>query len=282
MIKFARITNGYKLLAATVLAVTVSAQAHAAAGDTPIRVNGQLIEKARIDRAEERLAAAGVPAGEARRHAARQEMIAREAMLQAAAAQGLEQDPEVQQAVREAREAAMIARMIARSARSETITDAHVRSEYMRTVGAMGANEYKARMIQLADPAEAAKVAGELRAKQLSFEQAAKRYSKAGSAALGGELSWAAFKTPLVEGETFGVPVIVASTIMALRPGETSDVIADSKGLFIVKLEAMRKARIPTYEEAAPTIRRMLEGRAAQKAATEFSARLIANTRVEQ
>ena len=82
----------------------------------------------------------------------------------------------------------------------------------------------------------------------LTFEDAARRYSTLPSAATGGRLE----RVPSQQIAGWGPDMVRA--FRALRPGERSELIRTDTGLILLELRAEHPGRLLTFEEAAPRI----------------------------
>ena len=156
----------------------------------------------------------------------------------------------------------------------EPVTDAQVRARYNAIVASLGKEEYKPRIIAVVDNATANAVLAKLKTGS-AFDALAHQYSIAPTRAAGGELPWVSFKTPLTEGNTQGLPLLVAETSTQLQAGGvTPSAIAIGQGAnalrVIVKLDAKRLAQVPTFDQATVTIRQQLQALALKKAAAQF------------
>jgi hypothetical protein len=71
-------------------------------------------------------------------------------------------------------------------------------------------------------------------------------------------------------------PVEVVTAAMALRPGDTSEVVETSQGLYLLRLLGQRPASVRTFEEAEPQIRHRLRehNRFAREASVRSAARM--------
>jgi peptidyl-prolyl cis-trans isomerase C len=93
-----------------------------------------------------------------------------------------------------------------------------VRARYDEIVASLGKDEYKPRVIAVADDATAKTVLAQLKA-GTAFDALARQYSVAASKEAGGEIAWVSFKNPVVDGKTQGLPLPVAQAITQLPVG---------------------------------------------------------------
>lgn len=91
---------------------------------------------------------------------------------------------------------------------------------------------------------EAIEVAGKVQAGELSFEDAARRYSVHPSAADGGVLGWRS------QPQLAALGPVVGKALRQLQPGESSGLLRLQSGLWMLKMLEKRPARRRTFEEA--------------------------------
>lgn len=194
--------------------------------------------------------------------------------------------PEVTQAMSAAKVNAETQLYLKDSIHPEPVADAQVRARYDAIVASVGKEEYKPRIIAVADDAAANAVLAKLKSGS-AFDALARQYSIAPTRAAGGELPWVSFKAPLTEGNTQGLPLPVAQAITQLQAGGVMpSAIAIGQGAnaprVIVKLDTKRLTQVPTFDQAKVTIRQQLQALALKKAAAQFSAGLLKNATVHQ
>ena len=206
------------------------------------------------------------------RELAKQQLIAQELFRQNAEKQHYDARPEVQEAIAAAKVNAETPIYLKDNVRPEPVTDAQIHARYDEIVASLGKEEYKSRVIAVADDATAATVIAQLK-KGVSFDAVARQYSVAPTRSAGGELPWVSFKAPLTEGRTQGLPLGVAQAIMQLPVGGITPVpIVAADARLIVKLEAKRPTSVPTFGQAKDTIRAQLQTLALERAAAAFVA----------
>jgi parvulin-like peptidyl-prolyl isomerase len=242
---------------------TIPAKTQLAAG-TVASVNGAPITLAQLDDA---IRTSGKPDSAGLRQTLKQRLIARELLRQRAEAEHYEGQP----AVQAARIDAEIKLYLNDHAKPAPVTDEQVRGRYDAIVATLGVWEYKARVLSVTDEASAAQVTKAL-AVGKPFDDLARQYSIAPSREQGGELPWVSFKTPLIDGQTQGLPVSVAAAITKLEPGMvTRNPVVVGPMRVWVKLEARRATVVPGFEQARSMLRQQLQSQAGQQA----TARLI-------
>jgi peptidyl-prolyl cis-trans isomerase C len=279
--------------AALALAVTMPARAHAAntqgvsTGALPpgtvAIVNGVSIPQAQLENA---LRASRQPDTPQIRQAIRQELVARELFRQNAEKQHYDTKPEVQEVVNAAKVNAETQLYLKDNIHPEPVTDAQVKARYDDIVGSLGKEEYKPRIISVADEATANTVLAQLKAGS-TFDALARQYSVAPSKAAGGEMAWVSFKLPLEEGKTQGLPLPVAQAVTQLPVGAvTSAAIPVTQGsgtLYVIaRLDAKRPTVVPGFDQARDTIRQQLQALAVEKASAQFVAVQLKNATIQQ
>lgn len=262
-------------------ACNVSAQT--AATDLPAGVvaivNGMPISQIQLDAAVQ---ASQQPDTLRMRQLLKQQLIARELFRQNAEKQHYDSKPEVQQAIDAAKINAETQIYLRDNVHPEAVTEAQVRARYDEIVGSLGTEEYKPRVIAVADDATASTVMTRLKA-GAAFDSVARQYSVAPTRSAGGELPWMSFKTPVAEGKTQGLPTALARAIVQLPVGGISPtpiVTADAR--VIVKLDAKRPTNVPTFDQAKDAIRAQLKTLALEKAAAAFIAEQLQTAAIRQ
>lgn len=250
-------------------AFNVSAQA--AAADLPAGVvalvNGMPISQMELDAAVQE---SHQPDTTRLRQLLKQQLIARELFRQNAEKRHYDSKPEVQQAINVAKVNAETQAYLRDNLHPEAVTEAQIRTRYDEIVGSLGKEEYKPRVIAVADDATANTVIAQLKA-GAAFDAVARQYSVAPTRSAGGELPWVSFKAPVTEGKTQGLPIALAQAIIQLPVGGiTPTPILTADARVIVKLDAKRPTNVPTFDQAKDAIRAQLKTLALEKAAAAF------------
>lgn len=95
----------------------------------------------------------------------------------------------------------------------------------------------------------ASDVAQRLQDGELSFDDAARRYSNHPSAVRGGLMGWRSRR------QLVGWSPIVGKAVSQMQPGETTGLLRLKNGLWIIELRDIREARPMTFEAALPRLR---------------------------
>lgn len=267
-----------------VLSLTAMATSFAHADGLPAgvvaSVNGTQITQAQLDRA---VAQSGAGANPNVIQAIKQQLIARELFRQQAAKNPTyDKLPAVQQAVKEAHDAAVTQAWLKDNIKPTPITDAQVKVRYDAIVSSLGDKEYKARVIQVGDDVTATQVITQLK-QGGDFAKLAQQYSSAPNKARGGELDWVSFKVPVEDGKSQNLPLPLAREIVVLQPGAISaNPVEVGNQRYIVKVDAVRQTQVPAYDTVKPAIRQALETAELERATVQVVGGLLKTARVVQ
>ncbi|MGH8599478.1 MAG: peptidylprolyl isomerase [Burkholderiales bacterium] len=247
--------------------------------DVVATVNDTAISKVQLDRAVRR---SGLPDSPRLRTAIKNQLIARELFWQAAEHMHLGNRPEVNRATTEARDDAEIRIYLHDAITPRPVTQKEVHAKYDILVDSLGNNEYKARIIRVADDAAAHKVLALLKT-GTPFAALARQYSDAPNRVRGGEIHWVSFKTPLIKGRTQGIPSPVARAIVHQPAGSVSArPIVWNGERYLIKVDQVRPTQIPEFSKIAPRLKRMLEQVELQRATAQLVAKLMKHAKIEQ
>ena len=267
-----------------VLSLTAMATSFAHADGLPAgvvaSVNGTQITQAQLDRA---VAQSGAGANPNVIQAIKQQLIARELFRQQAAKNPTyDKLPAVQQAVKEAHDAAVTQAWLKDNIKPTPITDAQVKVRYDAIVSSLGDKEYKARVIQVGDDVTATQVITQLK-QGGDFAKLAQQYSSAPNKARGGELDWVSFKVPVEDGKSQNLPLPLAREIVVLQPGAISaNPVEVGNQRYIVKVDAVRQTQVPAYDTVKRAIRQALETAELERATVQVVGGLLKTARVVQ
>ncbi len=250
----------------TLFPLSLAAQTPAAPADKPMpTVNGVPVKSALFQQALQQALTQGRPDSPQLREAITTQLIARELLVQAAARQGLDKDPEVLSIAEEAKRSAMIQRYMRQVVKPTPVTEEQVKAHYEKAKAGLGAKEYKLRVILLPNEVRARDLSGEL-AKGKDFAQLARQWSLAPSATRGGELQWVSFKSPPEEGQTSGLPLPIAQAVEKLQKGKVSQPIGVQGKWWLVKLDDVRPVKVPAFEQARQEIYNLLTAQELERA----------------
>lgn len=245
---------------------TMSAVAAQAQG---VKVNGVTIPQARLDFLVKNATLQGQPDTPDLRNKVKDELVTREVLAQEAARKGLDKTPEVVTQIELQRQGVLINAFLQDYTKAQPITDEAMKKEYDQVKAQSGDKEYKARHILVETEDEAKQIIGQLK-KGGKFEKIAADKSKdSGSKAKGGNLDWSPANRY--------VPPF-AQALAKLKKGQTTDAPVQTQyGWHVIRLDEVRAAKFPTFEEARPQIQQQLQ----QQAVNKLIADLRAKAKVE-
>jgi len=263
----------------------VASLAQAAEPAPLARVNGTAIPVARLESLVKFAMNQGREDSPELRQQIRDQLIAQELLRQAALKKKLQNDPLVIAAREEATNHAMIERYVALTIKPDSISEKEVHDRYEKIISTLGDREFKLAVIAVANADEARMLLNKIERKEASFAEVARSHSLLTSGRNGGALDWLSFRTPVVEGQTAGLPLPIAQAVANLGQTTASTLltapIAVEKHYWIVRLEGSRATKIPDYDAAAPAVRRQLETQSLERASTALLQGLRASARIE-
>lgn len=246
------------------LALAIGFVAHTASAQNAAIVNGKAIPKSRVDEFVAALSQQGRPDTPELRNAVREELVARELFAQEAEKRGLARSPDVQKQLDRLRQDLVIRALISDHLKNNPVKDSDLKAEYDRVVGQNAGKEYKVRHILVEKEDEAKKIITDLKG-GAKFEELAKQSKDPGSAANGGDLDWSA-------PGTFVKPFSDAMT--KLEKGKITDTPVQTQfGWHVIRLDDVRDAKLPPFEQVKPQVQQELERRRVQELQKELRAK---------
>ena len=209
-------------------------------------VNGKPVPTARVEALAQQVARSGRPVTPDMQSQVKEEVIAREVFSQAAQAMGLDGTDDFKAQMEEVKQSILIRTLFAAYQAKNPVSDADMKAEYDRYVAINAGKEYKARHILVEKEDQAKALLAQLK-KGAKFEDLAKKSSKdPGSAVKGGELDWA---NPASYVKEF------SDALAALGKGKTTETPVKSQfGFHIIRLDDVREANMPKFDEVKPQI----------------------------
>ncbi|AKZ64284.1 hypothetical protein F506_17870 [Herbaspirillum hiltneri N3] len=270
----------YGMLCTPLLSFAQTAEKTALPAGVAAIVNGKKIPESQI---QEAARLTGLPDSPQLRGAVKAQLIARELFRQQAEKnKSLENRPEVKKAMQDAKEAAVIQTYLRDAIKPTPVTEVMVREQFNAIVASLGPNEYKARLIQVADDTAAQKVLEQLKS-GADFAQLAAQVSSANNKTKGGELEWVSFKLPAQEGKTQNLPLPVAQAISQLVPGGlTQTPVVWNNERYVIKLDQLRPTQIPQYDDVKGALRQTMERQALERATMTLVGDLTKSAKIEQ
>jgi len=253
-------------IAALVLAAVM---ATAASAQNVAIVNGKAVPMSRVDALSQQVAKSGRPVTPEIQQQIKDEVITREIFLQEAQKLGLDATEDYRIQMDLARQTILIRELFANYQKTNPVTDADAKAEYDKFVAANSGKEYRARHILVEKPEQATAILAQLK-KGGKFDEIAKKSSKdPGSGANGGDLDWAPAGNYVAE---------FSEAMVKLKKGETTQTPVKSQfGYHIIRLDDVRDAQLPKFEDVKPQITQQLQQ---QKLAT-FQQDLRGKAKVE-
>jgi peptidyl-prolyl cis-trans isomerase C len=258
-----------KLMTAIATAAMLATLAPLALAQNVAIVNGKAVPSARVEALAQQIARSGRPVTPEMQGQLRDEVIAREIFIQEAQKQGLDTTDDFKTQMELARQTILIRELFANYQKANPITDADLKAEYDRFAAANGGKEYRARHILVEKEDEAKAIIAQLK-KGGKFDEIAKKSSKdPGSGAKGGDLDWAAPGNFVAE---------FSDAMTKLAKGKTTETAVKTQfGYHIIRLDDVRDAQLPKFEEVKPQIAQQLQ----QQKMTKYQDDLRAKAKVE-
>ncbi len=235
------------LIAGIIVSVPAIAQTKAFA-----TVNGQAIPQSVYDAIMAEQKAKGVSETPEMRNAIKEQLIARELLVQEAKKTKLDKKGDVQLQIEAARQAILGNAFLAEYLRTHAPSDADLKAEYERIKASMGNTEYKSRHVLVEKEDEAKAIIAKLE-KGEKFADLAKQSKDPGSKDTGGDLGWSA---PTAYVKAFG------EALTKLKKGEfTKTPVKTDFGYHVIQLDDSRPMTPPPFDQ----VKAQLQQRANQQ-----------------
>lgn len=240
-----------QFLLATAVASLLALSAQGVLAQNIAIVNGKPIPKARMDSLAQQIEKSGRKISPEIQSQLREEVIVREVFMQEAEKQGLSSSEDFKAQMELARQSLLIRELFANYDKKNPVSDAELKAEYDKFAAANGGKEYKARHILVEKEADAKAIIASLK-KGGKFEDIAKKQSKdPGSGAKGGDLDWA--------NPTSYVPEF-SEALLKLNKGQMTETPVKTQfGYHIIRVDDIRAAQLPTFEEIKPQISKQMQ-----------------------
>ncbi len=261
------------VLRSVAVATVIGALSFGALAQNVAIVNGKPIPKSRMTALEQQLARSGRPVTPDMQNQLRDELIAREIFMQEASKRGLDATPEFKDQIELARQSILIRELFNDVQKKNPVTDAELKEEYAKFVAANSGKEYRARHILVDSEDEAKKLIAQIKG-GAKFEDVAKKASKdPGSGANGGDLDWASPNNFVPE---------FSDAMVKLSKGQMTDTPVKSQfGWHIIRLDDVRDAKLPTFEELNDQQKAQLRNQLMQQKLAKFQDELRAKAKVQ-
>ena len=217
-------------------------------------VNGKTIDVKSFEQIIKNNVANGAKDTEQLRAAVKEELIARQVMVQEFSKLGLDKNPDAISGLSYVRENFLIDFLLRNHEQKHPITEAMIKAEYERQLSLIGepgeAMQYLTRLIVLSSEGEAKAVIAELK-KGADFAKIASVQSVDASKKNGGELGWVLPAQVL--------PAI-GTVMVNLKEGTFSALpIQTPYGWYIIKVEEKRPFKIPSLEDSRTVVIQTLQ-----------------------
>ncbi|MBU3693725.1 MAG: peptidylprolyl isomerase [Rhodocyclaceae bacterium] len=234
--------------------------------DVVAKVNGTAIRQSQIETAARNLIAQGQQDTPDLRTRLKDELIARELILQQAAAEGLDRRDEVREQIQLARSNILINSYLQVWAREHPISEDDLKAEYDKfRANQPPADEFLARHILIKDEKAAKAVLAKLK-KGEKFDKLATALSEdTGTKAKGGELGWVRSDANLVQ------PFMEA--MKKLKKGETSEPVKTDFGFHVIRVDDVRKAEPPSFEQVRAELNQFMQRRGIEQMVRDLRAK---------
>jgi peptidyl-prolyl cis-trans isomerase C len=214
-------------------------------------VNGKAVPKARATALVAQAERAGQKVPPEMMSRVNDEVVMREIFAQEAEKRGLAASPDFAQQWALARQSLLIRELFEDYRRKNPVAEGDVKAEYDKFKAQNTGSEYRARHILVEKEDEAKKLIADIKG-GAKFDELAKKHSKdAGSGANGGELDWAKPENYVPE---------FSKAMTTLKAGEMTDAPVKSQfGFHIIRLEEVREAQFPAYDDVKAQLRQRME-----------------------
>ena len=213
-------------------------------------VNGKAVPKERLDALAQQVARSGRPVTPDMQGQLRDEIIAREIFAQEAHNRGLDATDDYKNQLELTKQSILIRELFTDFQKKNPVTDEEVKGEYDKFAAANAGKEYRARHILVEKEDQARDIIARIK-KGAKFEDLAKKLSKdPGSGANGGDLDWANPSSYVKE---------FSEALATLSKGKMTDVPVKSQfGFHVIRLDDVRDAQLPKFEDVKPQISQQL------------------------
>ncbi len=230
-------------------------------------VNGTKIMVKELEQALKGAEARGVKDSPEVRNAIASELIVGEAILQDVKKSGIEKKGDNPERIKLAQQQILKELWFQEYLKEHPVTEAEIKAEYDRQVAltkdGRNSNEYKLSQILVADETEANSIASQVNAGGDFAKLAKEKSLEKVSAAQGGSIANWFLPDQLVPP--------LGDTVVALTKGKsTAKPIKTASGWHIIRLDDIRKVKIPPFEEAKNTVGQQILSRRQQEAVAEL------------
>jgi peptidyl-prolyl cis-trans isomerase C len=210
----------------------------------------ELYPKAYFDLLVKERLAQGQPDTPALRSAVRDELNTRELLVREAKKKGLDKNADVKNQMDLSAQTVLVRAFVSDWVKANPVSEAALRKEYDQIKAQIGDKEYKVRHILVEKEGEAKEIIVALQ-KGERFEKLAEQSKDPGSKANGGDLDWNA-------PSNFVKPF--SDAMVKLEKGKfTAQPVQSQFGWHVIRLDDVREAKVPTFEEVKPQLQQRLQ-----------------------
>ena len=258
-----------KQILSVLATATLLAAAPAAWAQNVAIVNGKAIPKSRVEALAEQVKRSGRPVTPEMQGQLKDEVIAREIFMHEAQVRGLDATEDFKTQIELARQAILIRELFGDYQKKNPVTDEEIKAEYDKFAAANSGKEYKARHILVEKEDQAKAIIAQLK-KGGKFDEIAKKSSKdPGSGAKGGDLDWANPGNYVKE---------FSEALIALTKGKMTETPVKTQfGYHIIRLDDIRDAQLPKFDDVKPQISQQLQ----QQKIGKYQEELRAKAKIE-
>lgn len=241
-----------------------AAKPAAATGPAVATVNGTAIPQAKFDAILKINSARGQPDSPEIRKAIKEMLINKELLLQAALSKGLDKNTEIATQIEMNRQDILSNAYLQDYVKTNPISDDVLKADYDKIKSQLGDKEYHARHILVDKEADAKDIIAKLN-KGEKFEKLADKSKDPGSKAKGGDLGWSS--------PANFVPEFSAAMVKLQKGKFTAEPVKSQFGWHVIKLEDVRNAQVPSFDEVKDNLRQNHQRQQVEKAISELRAK---------
>ena len=232
-------------------------------------VNGKPIPASYSDALIKELVSYGEKDTPQLRQDVKNKLVLREILVQEAEKQNIASTNEVKKQLEFAKRSILIDGLRTSYLKKNPVSEKEIKAEYDRVASQQNGKQYHVKHILVKNEADAQNIINQLN-KGSSFEKLAREKSMdQGSAARGGDLSWAAPSNYIKP---------FSDAMIALKKGQvTQKPVKTQFGYHVIKLVDVRKATLPSLDQVKPKIKTALE----EKKWQEYEMNLMKQAKIE-
>lgn len=245
-----KLPNMKNLKSARLLVILAAFASFSALAQNVAVVNGKAVPSNRVDAMVKQMVQQGQQDTPEMRSMIKDELINREILTQEADRMGISSRADIKNQVELARQSIVIRALATEYLTKNPVKEEEMKAEYEKFKAQSSGKEYRARHVLVDQEEDAKGIISKLQS-GTKFEDLAKGTKDTVSAQNGGDLGWApanAFVKPF------------SDAMVALKAGEfTQTPVQTEFGFHVIKLEEVRDAQIPAFDEVKAQISESLQ-----------------------